>query len=93
MSEAVENEIEFDFKQGAEMLMSQGAMIALFPIEKWLSDLERADAIAPILDPTLYRAYIYSGRDNMLKDVLSAALGFKRAILKAQQDVTTGKVR
>jgi hypothetical protein len=88
-----DTELEIDFKQGAEMLMSQGSMIALFPIEKWLADLQRADAIAPILDPTLYRDYIYSGRDEMLKSVLSAALGFKRAIVKAQQDVTAGKVR
>jgi hypothetical protein len=49
--------------------MSQGKMIALLPIEKWLEDLEHADVVGPFLDPTLYREYLRSGRDKMLKSV------------------------
>lgn len=82
-----------DFKIGTGFLLTQGAMIAELPIEDWIDQLNRADATGPILDPTLYREYIYSGRDQMLKSVLSAALGYKRAILKAQQEVVAGVVR
>lgn len=82
-----------DFKEGMELLLSQGAIIALMPLEQWLQDLERSDAIGPILDPTLYREYLWSGRERMSKEVLSAAIHFKAAILKAQADVRAGKVR
>lgn len=69
------------------IIFQQGAMLAMFPIEEWLEQLDRADTIVPILDPTLYRDYIYSGKGEIVKDVLRAALTFKRAIMKAQQQV------
>lgn len=92
MSQSTED-LAFGFKEGAELLMQQGAMLALMPIEKWLADLHHADAIAPILDPTLYRDYIQSRRDEMLKEVLTGALHFKKAIQKAQIDFTEGRLR
>lgn len=73
--------------EGFEFVMRQGAMLALLPIEEWLAAFDRADAIAPILDPTLYREYLYSGKAKILLEVLNAALVFKQAIVQAQEQV------
>jgi hypothetical protein len=81
------------FSEGIEFLMSQGKMIALLPIEKWLEDLEHADVVGPFIDPTLYREYLRSGRDKMLKSVLLAGISLKAAILQSQADVKSGSVR
>lgn len=70
-----------------EMVMQWGAMLALCPIEEWLNDLNHTHTIAPILDPTAYREYIYSGKGEIISSVLEGALVFKKAIIKAQQDV------
>lgn len=87
------DEAAMDFKEAFEFVLRQGAMLAMLPLEDWLAGLERADAIGPILDPTLYREYLWSGRDQLTKDVLRAAIQFKAAILRAQSDVKAGKVK
>ena len=71
-------------QDGWTFVFQQGAMLAMMPIEDWLDAFDKADAIAPITDPTLYRDYLYSGRGEIIKDVLRAALIFKNAVLKAQ---------
>jgi len=86
-------EDETDWKDGVQMLITQGALIAMLPVERWLEELNRAETLAPILDPTLFRDYLYSGRDHMLKDVLNAAIQYKAAILKAQKDFKDGKLK
>lgn len=73
-------------QDGWTIVFQQGAMIALMPIELWLDAFEKADTIAPITDPTLYREYLYSGKGELIKDILRAALTFKQAILKAQKE-------
>jgi hypothetical protein len=73
--------------EGWNVVFRQGALLTLFPIEEWLDGLNRADTIAPILDPTAYRDYLYSGKGELIKDLLSAALTFKRAVLKAQEQI------
>lgn len=74
-------------QEGWTFVMNQGASLVMLPIEEWLAGLERADAIAPILDPILYRAYLYSGKGEVIKDVLRAALVFKRAIVEARKKI------
>src|SRR5579875_3260893 len=61
-------------QDGWEFVMQQGAMLALMPIEQWLADFDRADSAGPILDPTLYREYLYSGKGELIRGVLRAAL-------------------
>ena len=75
------------------MLLAQGAIIALLPIEKWIEDLNRMDTIGPILDPTLYKKYLDSGREQPTKALLTAALRFKLAVLDLQKLVQEGKIR
>lgn len=77
---------------GWTAVFQQGAVVALFPIEDWLAALERAENLGPFVDPTLYREYLYSGKGEIIKDVLSAALVFKQAIVKAQRQVKDGDV-
>jgi hypothetical protein len=86
VSEQQKQEI-VSMQDGLNFILSQGALFTLFPIEDWLDGLRRADTIAPILDPTLYRDYLYSGKGELITDLLTAALAFKRAILKAQEQV------
>lgn len=81
------------FQSHLEFVFQQGAMLALLPIEEMLDAFEHADAVGPIVDPTLYRKWIHSGRDGMMKEVLKAALEFKAAILQAQADYMQGKIR
>jgi hypothetical protein len=78
---------ELEFKDGMGLLMQQGALIAMFPVEKWLEDLGRSETIAGIVDPTLYRDYPYSEKPEVIKDVLRAAIKFKAVILAAQEKV------
>lgn len=75
-------------QNGWTIVFQQGAILALLPIEEWLKAFTRAESIGPILDPTLYRSYTYSGKGEVIKDVLEAALVFKQAIIKAQTQVT-----
>ena len=69
------------------VVMSQGAMLAMLPIQESLDALNRADTVAWILDPTLYREYLYSGKGELIKDVLQGALQFVAAIKRAQAKV------
>lgn len=73
--------------EGWDFVFQQGAIIAMFPIEEWLEAFSRAESIGPILDPTLYRDYIYDGKGEIIKSVLHAALTFKQAIVAAQNKV------
>lgn len=76
-----------DLQAAWDIVFQQGALLAEFPIEGWLAAFSYAESIAPILDPTLSRDYMYSGKGEVIKDVLSAALVFKQAILKARKQV------
>jgi hypothetical protein len=74
-------------QDGWTFVFQQGAMLALMPIEEWLEAFDRAEAIAPITDPTLYRDFIYDSKGEIIKDILKGALVFKQAIIKAQKEV------
>ena len=74
-------------RQGWDFVLHQGAMLAMMPIEDWLEAFSRAETLGPLVDPTLYREYLYSGKGEIIKDVLGAALVFKRAIVKAQANI------
>jgi hypothetical protein len=67
-----------------DLLIQWGALIAMLPLEKWLEDFERAESVAPILDPTLYRDYLFQGTGEDLKAIIRASVPLKRAILEAQ---------
>ena len=80
-----------DIRDGWSFVFQQGALLAELPIEKWIEELERAETLGPILDPTLYRDYLWDGKGKVIKDVLKAALHFKAAIFKARDSVGRAK--
>lgn len=73
--------------EGWNFVFRQGALIALLPIEEWIAAFDRAEAIGPIVDPTLFRNYLQCGKGPIIKELLAAALTFKRAVQKAQKQV------
>ena len=74
-------------QDGWTLLISQAKIIALLPLEEWLESFSRAETLAPILDPTLYRDYIYDPdqKGELIKDLIRAAVPLKRELLKLQK--------
>jgi hypothetical protein len=72
---------------GWNVLIGQAKIIAMLPLEEWISAFERAESLGPILDPTLYRDYIYDPEEKgeLLKDLIRSAIPLKREILKLQE--------
>ena len=70
-----------------DLLITYGKMIAMLPLEDWLESFERAEILAPILDPTLYRDYIYDKeqKGESIKAIITAALPLKNKILELQK--------
>jgi hypothetical protein len=75
-----------------EFLFAQAKILAILPLEEWLRDFERAETLAPILDPTLYRNYIYDPekKGEAIKAVIRAAIPLKREILKLREQYANG---
>jgi hypothetical protein len=73
-----------ELKAGYELVLSYSKTIALFPIDKWLEEINHAECFGHILDPTLYREYIWSDKPKILKEILEAALVLKRTVEKLQ---------
>jgi hypothetical protein len=74
--------------EGFEFLCSQCAVIALLPLEDWLAALNRAESVAPVINPTLYRDYEYSNKAQFIKKLIGAAIPVKRLVIEMQ-----GKIR
>ena len=70
-----------------DLLFNYAQIIAVMPLEKWLEDFDRGESLAAIIDPTLYRDYLYGGQGEVIKTVIRGALELKRAIIKAQAQV------
>lgn len=73
--------------QGYHQLLNLSRQIAKLPLGKWLEDIEHAEAIGPIVDPTLFREYLYSGKPELIKKIIRAALPLKKAIEEAQKQI------
>jgi hypothetical protein len=79
-----ENEAAETMRLGFELLCTYARTIALLPLEDWQQALEQAETVAPVIDPTLFREYLYSDKTKILKSILTAAIPLKRAVLAAQ---------
>lgn len=69
-----------------DLLISLGRMVAELPLESWLEAFSRAETVAPLLDPTLYRDYIHDPerKGDHIQALIQAALPLKREILRLQ---------
>jgi hypothetical protein len=75
---------ELNYTELTRELFEHANGIAAMPLEEWVKNLQHAEDIAVIVDPTLYRNYIYSKKPEALKTVLEAAVALKAAVLKVQ---------
>jgi hypothetical protein len=69
---------------GLEMLAMWCRNISMLPLEEWQEAFNKAETVAPLLDPTLYREYISSGKSQVIKELIRLAIPLKHAVLKAQ---------
>lgn len=72
--------------EGFELMLNYSRIIAMLPLEDWRNALSRAETLGPVLDPTLYREYIYSRKPDVLKKILDAAIVLKRAVVSVQDE-------
>lgn len=73
--------------EGWDLLMNYSRLIALLPIDDWLEALEKAETVAPFVDPTMYRSYLYSGKSDVIKKIMRSALELKRTMEEIQPQV------
>lgn len=71
-------------REGFEILCLWSRNIAMLPLEDWKAAFVNANTTAPILDPTLYRDFIYSEKAQFLVKLIDAALPLKKLVLEAQ---------
>lgn len=71
-------------KEGFEILCMWSRNIAMLPLEDWDKAFERAESVAGIIDPTLFREYLYSDKDKVIREIIRAAIPLKAAVMKAQ---------
>lgn len=57
------------------------------PLDAFRSRLEHADAVGSILDPTLYRQALQSGKLDAVREVAEAAHDFQKAFRKARDRI------
>ena len=67
---------EYQGVQDQIVLVAQFA--ACLPIEDLLADLSHAETVGPILDPTLYRKALYSGKLDAVRRLAEKALALKQ---------------
>lgn len=72
------------FEQGLEMVALNSRTLAMLPLEEMLEALNRAETAGAIMDPTLYREYIYSDKAKALKELIEACLKVKAVVMKMQ---------
>lgn len=87
MAKISDNKAIETMQEGWTLLISQAKIIAMLPLEEWLEAFARAETLGPILDPTLYRGYIYDkdNKSELIQDLIRAAIPLKREILKLQK--------
>jgi len=71
-------------QEGFEILCLWARNIAMLPLEEWLAALDHAETVGPILDPTLYRDYLYSDKPKVIRELIEAGITIKAAVIRAQ---------
>jgi hypothetical protein len=84
-TEMTDQEAKETMKEGWDILARWGKMIAILPLEDWLAAIDKADALGPFIDPTMWM----QGHDKMaeIRKIIAAALPLKRAIIAIQPKI------
>ena len=80
-----DRELSETMQDGFELLCMFSRNIALLPLEDWLRALNKAETVGAILDPTLYRKYLWSDKAKVLKELIEAAIPLKKTVLASQE--------
>lgn len=69
-------------REGWTLLANYARIIAMLPLETWLEAINRAEAVGPIVDPTLW----IKANGNMadVKRLIQAAMPLKRFVMSVQ---------
>lgn len=79
MTAAPHHEEPFDFRIEADRLILAAGFVADIPAKRILAEIERAQTLGPILDPTLYREAQAAGHLSRLVPVARAAVAMQDA--------------
>lgn len=71
-----------------DQVVQFSAMVALIDLGSFLEAMYRAETLGPILDPTLYRTFLYNARARhnleVVKELAEALLKVKRIVEREQ---------
>ncbi len=79
---------ETTYKATQDQVLMLVTLSAMLPLEEFLQAIARAETLGPILDPTLYRDFLYSdGRESLdfIKEAAARFLEVKRLALEWKQ--------
>lgn len=79
-----DHELKAQYEMALGLLFSQCRILATLPLEEMLSQLDRAETVAPFIDPTLMQQYLASPNGPIIKELLRAAIGVKAVVMKHQ---------
>lgn len=84
MAEMSDKEIKETMQEGFGILQMLARNIAMLPLEDWDAAFDKAEAVGAILDPTLYRNYLYSKQAPVIRKLIKAAMTLKAVVVEAQ---------
>ncbi len=73
------------------MIISLVRQTTMLPLAEFLNAIEQAETLGPIIDPTLYRDYLYKGgKENLdlLKQFAEQLLKIKNLAAQANKDTS-----
>lgn len=79
-----EREAKAHYEMALGLLFNQCRILAMLPLEEMLSQLDRAETVAPFMDPTLMQQYLASPNGPVIKELLRAAIRVKAVVMKHQ---------
>jgi len=73
-----------DYLQLQQHLLMFGPIVAEWELEAFIAQIDRADTLCPVPDPTLW----IRGHKNLskIRELAVGALAFKRAVVKARDE-------
>lgn len=80
----VETLTDAEYRSHMDLVAAAVRMLRILPLQQLRDIVERAETLAPLLEPTAYQR---GGADNLLdqRDILDAAIGLVRAAERVEQ--------
>jgi len=77
-----------EYAVALDMVLMIARVACLVPTEEMLNAVNMAETVGPIVDPTLYRKYLYKGggQGDQIKQIISAVNHLKHVAEKVQYE-------